>query len=85
MFKWMAALIILPLALAIFGGDRFRYPCQDPENWDKDICKAPACEVRRECPEQIFKGTDDEKITTSINPPPAPTVDKDKGACLGKQ
>jgi hypothetical protein len=38
MFRWLALLVLLPLALAIFGGDRFRYPCQDPSNWDKPIC-----------------------------------------------
>ena len=27
-------MIILPLSLAFFGGDRFRYPCQDSDNWD---------------------------------------------------
>ena len=40
MFKWMALLILAPLALAVFGGDRFRYPCQDPENWDKEFWRA---------------------------------------------
>lgn len=54
LFKLMALLILMPLALAVFGGDRFRYPCQDPKNWDKDICKAPACEVTKTCPEYIF-------------------------------
>ena len=35
---------------------RYRYACQNPENWDKDYCKKPKCEVSRECPEHIFKG-----------------------------
>ena len=61
MFKWLALLLLLPLMLAIFGGDRFRYPCQDPENWDKKECKKPLCEVTRTCPEQIFKGNNDGK------------------------
>jgi hypothetical protein len=62
MFKWMALLIVAPIALAVFGGDRFRYPCQDPENWDKEICKSPTCDVTRTCPEHIFKGTDNENL-----------------------
>lgn len=45
LFKWLGALILMPLLLAIFGGDRFRYPCQDPDNWDKKECKKPYCEV----------------------------------------
>jgi hypothetical protein len=60
--KWLGLLLLLPLTLAIFSGDRFRYPCQDPENWDKDMCKMPACDVRRECPEHIFKGQRDPRL-----------------------
>ena len=70
MFKWMAVLIAAPIALAVFGGDRFRYPCQDPENWDKDFCKAPTCSITRTCPEHIFKGTDNEKIVAPVNAAP---------------
>ncbi len=59
LFKWLGLLILLPLVLAIFGGDNFRYPCQDPKNWDKDMCKLPLCDVTRTCPEHIFKGQND--------------------------
>jgi hypothetical protein len=57
--KWFGLLLLLPLALAYFSGDRFRYPCQDPANWDKDFCKMPICDVTRTCPEHIFKGQRD--------------------------
>ena len=81
LFKWLAILIALPLALAIFGGDRYRYPCQDPENWDKDFCKMPLCDVNRTCPEHIFKGGRDprqgppkESAPVAMTPvPPAST------------
>ena len=56
------ALILLPLSLAFFGGDRFRYPCQDPENWDKPICQKPACDVTRTCVEHVFKGQRDPRL-----------------------
>ena len=56
------ALIVLPLTLALFAGDRFRYPCQDPDNWDKDMCKMPRCDVTRTCPEHIFKGQRDPRL-----------------------
>ena len=62
MFKWLAVLIALPLLLAIFGAERFRYPCQDPANWDKDFCKVPLCDVTRTCPEHIFKGQRDPRL-----------------------
>ena len=59
LFKWLGLLIILPLGLAIFGGDSFRYPCQDPANWDSPQCQKPLCDVTRTCPEHIFKGQRD--------------------------
>jgi len=55
-------LLMLPLSLAFFGNDRFRYPCQDPANWDKDFCKMPICDVTRTCPEHIFKGQRDPRL-----------------------
>ena len=83
MFKWMALLIAAPLALAVFGGDRFRYPCQDPSNWDKEFCKSPTCDVTRTCPEHIFKGTENEKVMAKSKT----VVEKpviEKGAECGK-
>jgi len=56
LFKWLGLLLFLPVGLAAFGGDRFRYPCQDPQNWDKPICQLPQCDVTRTCPEHVFKG-----------------------------
>ena len=35
--------------------NRYRYACQNPENWDQNFCKKPICEVSRDCPEHIFK------------------------------
>lgn len=60
--KWLLLLLLLPLGLAYFSGDRYRYPCQNPENWDKDICKLPLCDVNRTCPEHIFKGQRDPRL-----------------------
>ena len=57
--KWLLLILILPIGLAMCSGDRFRYPCQDPANWDKDVCKMPLCDVTRTCPEHIFKGQND--------------------------
>jgi hypothetical protein len=63
--------LLLPLGMAFCSGDRFRYPCQDPANWDKDFCKLPICDVTRTCPEQIFKGQRDPRLGP---PPPDNTV-----------
>lgn len=62
LLKWLLLLIVLPIALAVFGGDRFRYPCQDPANWDKEICQKPMCDVTRTCPEHVFKGGRDPRL-----------------------
>lgn len=61
--KWLFLLLLLPIGLAYFSdGERYRYPCQNPANWDKDICKMPLCDVNRTCPEHIFKGQRDPRL-----------------------
>ena len=67
--KGLIILLLLPLTLAYFSGDKFRYPCQDPVNWDKDICKLPYCDVTRTCPEHIFKGQNDPRVGPRENKP----------------
>ncbi len=69
LFKFLALLLLLPLTLAYFSGDKFRYPCQDPTNWDKDICKLPWCDVTRTCPAHIFKGQNDPRLGPDGNKP----------------
>lgn len=82
LFWFLGFLIILPVGLAVFGGDRFRYPCQDPANWNSPECQKPLCDVTRSCPEHIFKGGRDPRL----GPPPegnnaaAPVV-TNTGAC----
>lgn len=62
LLKLLVLLLLLPIGLAFFGGDRFRYPCQDPANWDKEVCKKPICDVTRTCPEHVFKGQRDPRL-----------------------
>jgi hypothetical protein len=62
MVRWLLILLVLPLGLSMCSEERFRYPCQDPANWDKDICKMPLCDVNRTCPEHIFKGQRDPRL-----------------------
>jgi len=49
------ALIVALALLASACQDRFRYPCQDPANWDSDACKKPLCAVTQTCPDQLAK------------------------------
>ena len=78
--KFLFVLLLLPLTLAMCSGDRYRYPCQDPANWDKDFCKMPLCDVNRSCPEHIFKGQRHPRIgppkdePVKANSTPVPSV-----------
>jgi hypothetical protein len=65
--RYLILLLALPILLAVFSGERFRYPCQDPDNWDKDFCKVPKCDVTRTCPEHIFKGQRDPRLGPPTN------------------
>ena len=62
LIKYFVFLLFIPVVAAFFAGDKFRYPCQDPDNWDKEICKMPRCDVTRTCPEHIFKGQRDPRL-----------------------
>jgi hypothetical protein len=50
--KWF----LLPLAaLALMGcEDRYRYDCQDPENWQDELCKKPRCIAMGYCTEWLI-------------------------------
>ena len=67
--KFLIVLLLLPLTLAYFSGDKFRYPCQDPTNWETPECKPPVCSAAGTCPvdlvgEDVFNGT----TTTQTTP-----------------
>lgn len=79
LFWLLGFLILLPVGLAAFGGDRFRYPCQDPANWESEICKKPMCDVTRTCPEHVFKGQRDPRQ----GPPSENTVQQAPQATTG--
>ena len=44
----------------------YRYPCQDPANWEKEECKPPICVVNGACPEDLVGNitTDGQTVTT---------------------
>jgi hypothetical protein len=45
------------LAIMALAGceDRFRYPCQDPKNWESPDCKPPTCTALGTCPDMLVK------------------------------
>jgi hypothetical protein len=46
----------LSILLVLLAGceDRFRYKCQDPQNWEATECKPPICTATGTCPEQLI-------------------------------
>ncbi len=63
MSKRFLALTLVCLSLTGCGYQgTYRYPCQDPANWETPDCKPPVCEVLGTCPEYIV-GED------IVNPP----------------
>jgi len=49
--RYLFLLLALPLLVAC--QERYRYPCQDPDNWDKKECKKPFCSANGTCPEDL--------------------------------
>ena len=55
------------LAISACGYDgSYRYPCQDPENWENEECNPPICKVDGACTEDLlgFNPTLEELIPT---------------------
>ena len=74
-------MIMLPLLAATGCEQAYRYPCQDPANWQTPECQRPLCEVHRDCPELIFKENPNIMIPKpQIQNTPAP-VSQPQGEC----
>jgi hypothetical protein len=51
----MKQFLLLFAFLALMGcKDRYRYDCQDPENWQEEICKKPKCIAMGYCTEWLI-------------------------------
>jgi hypothetical protein len=61
LFKLTLLILCLPVVIAAGCEDRYRYACQDPNNWETERCLKPKCEIHRDCPDLIFK-EDAEKV-----------------------
>jgi hypothetical protein len=50
--KWL--LCFVPIFFVLTGcEERYRYPCQDPDNWSEKICQKPFCSANGTCPEDL--------------------------------
>lgn len=48
----MVRIIFLTLLLTSCS-DMYRYPCQNPDNWEHKVCKKPYCSANGTCPEDL--------------------------------
>jgi hypothetical protein len=74
--KLAIAVLAIPVVLAAGCEQKFRYPCQDPKNWETEQCKKPLCEVNRDCPEYIFKNGGSAAVNITPAAPAAPICNK---------
>lgn len=44
---------LIPMIGLVGCEDRYRYPCQDPANWNTEQCKKPYCDGDQTCPEDV--------------------------------
>ena len=45
--------ILLLVALLAGCEDQYRYPCQNPDNFNKPQCQKPKCQFTQMCPEYL--------------------------------
>ena len=48
----LSTLLMLSLTGCVYDG-HFRYPCQDPANWENAECKPPICTANGACPDDL--------------------------------
>jgi hypothetical protein len=50
----MRKLLLLSLLLTLMGcEERYRYYCQDPQNWAQERCQRPKCLFTQDCPDYL--------------------------------
>ena len=78
-FNW--ALAAIPVFLLLAGcQERYRYPCQDPDNWNLKQCQKPYCSANGTCPEDLTH-YDKDKNNGAPKSAPIPQQSTNAGAC----
>lgn len=65
----LSALLVFSLTGCGYDG-HFRYPCQDPANWETSECKPPICTATQTCPVDLVKTSDG--TTATVEPEGTP-------------
>ncbi len=67
---------ILLLTLLLAGcSDMYRYPCQNPDNWDHKVCKKPYCSANGTCPEDLTPYEKEKLVANNRQPTQTPAKD----------
>jgi hypothetical protein len=62
------ALLVLALVALIGCEDRYRYPCQNPDNFHKPDCQKPKCLFTQQCPEYLVAPILEKQIDQTKQP-----------------
>lgn len=65
--RWLVCLCFLFLCSC---SDRYRYFCQNPENFGEAQCQKPRCEFDQTCPEYLVAPVLEKKIEGTITSVP---------------
>ena len=78
--RWLVWL--MPLFVLTGCGERYRYPCQDPENWSEKYCQKPFCSANGTCPEDLTHyEKNDKKSGNGSSQPVMNNNINNKGVC----
>ena len=62
--KLILGLVPLLLLTGCSYDGSYRYPCQDPANWELAECKPPLCTVNKTCPADLNSNLKDTPTQT---------------------
>ena len=79
----MQKILIAALAVLALSGcqERYRYPCQDPNNWGEKICQKPYCSANGTCPEDLRHYEKNNQNSQSKIPQSNSNSNSNKGDC----
>lgn len=73
----MKQLTLLLVTLALAGcQDRYRYPCQNPENFAHADCQKPKCLFTQMCPEYLVAPILEKQVDAAKQPASAASVNR---------
>ena len=69
---------LLLVLLLVACEDRYRYVCQNPDNFDKAECQKPRCLFTQTCPEYLVAPVLEKQVERNPNPTAEPTTQAPK-------